>query len=475
MYLLLYICTFEVLHVGEGTVDWRSKLFSGSVKGFPSFDEATEILENLVDTYPSLVSRELIGNSFEGRDIYAYRIFGKETTNNPRAPKILLTSLLHGREPVTLLVALFVMGSLLEQYTSNVTETRYLLSTRELFVVPFMNPDAYALGSTRGNLDMRKNRRPTCAGDSASSGVDLNRNFDFFWSNSSSTCAIDYGGEFPFSEPESQALANFSRTMKFVSAMHLHSYGEFLTYPFNHPNATERVSESHLDYYKQLAQVMGFSKHGPASKTLKYATSGEATDWFYGELGTVALAPEIGEERSGFYPPGSKMKKIAEKNFQRIKYWIYKSGLEISAVKVSEVAGTEWRRLELVNTGLSWAGDWKIFTNCHEVSGKNLRNFSIPSNCPAGNDVNKVVCVNEIGLNCRCFDLTTREGHKIEFGTISNFADEYQEICVAGGVIVSGEKKSSCCGILISPLLIAAISLCTLFLIRIVVSSIKPA
>jgi predicted deacylase len=70
-----------------------------------------------------------------------------------------------------------------------------------LYILPSINPDGYA-------------RELGAAGRANANGVDLNRNWDAFWSESWSGVACwnllpVSAGEFPFSEPETQALSAF--------------------------------------------------------------------------------------------------------------------------------------------------------------------------------------------------------------------------------------------------------------------------
>ena len=40
----------------------------------------------------------------------------------------------------------------------------------------------------------------------------------------------------------------------------------------------------------------------PALQTVGYITNGDSDDWMYGEHGTFALTPEVGDSDDGFYP-----------------------------------------------------------------------------------------------------------------------------------------------------------------------------
>lgn len=85
--------------------------------------------------------------------------------------------------------------------------------------IPLTNPDGVRYDQANGNL-WRKNRNPTSAiaGNNASIGVDLNRNFDFLWNftkhfdpsvspASTNPASQTFYGTGPFSEPESRNMA----------------------------------------------------------------------------------------------------------------------------------------------------------------------------------------------------------------------------------------------------------------------------
>eukprot|EP00439_Symbiodinium_sp_Y106_P036647 s2898_g4.t1 len=176
---------------------WTDKLNHGSVQGFPSYEEANELLEQ-------------IGTSFQSRPIYAYVLATPAGRQNK--PQALLTALMHAREPAGLTVLLYFLGHLLEKYSRGDPDATYVLNMREIWVLPFVNPDGYvankaqeliihekepqligAPGFTQQGTPqfqqmrtrklsgpaslsqvIRKNRRPTCR-SSVDGGVDINR------------------------------------------------------------------------------------------------------------------------------------------------------------------------------------------------------------------------------------------------------------------------------------------------------------
>lgn len=119
-------------------------------------------------------SRELIGHSVEGREIWAYQV------GDPDATKVaLILGQMHGEEPAGTLSAWGIIND-----HRDVTGI-------QLWVIPSMNPDGHA-----------KNRRQN------SNGVDLNRNWPINYEQNEKGNRY-YSGTGPLSEPESKAVAAF--------------------------------------------------------------------------------------------------------------------------------------------------------------------------------------------------------------------------------------------------------------------------
>jgi hypothetical protein len=375
--------------------------------GFLSYEQVGVFLDRLLESFPQFVKREIVGRSYENREIYAYLLHRETEHDSSNIPDLLITSLLHGREPVTVSASLFFMESLVREAQVPSSESSYLLTTRRIFVVPMLNPDSYYAGSMDGSFKYRKNRRPTCETDSEAGGVDLNRNFDYHWTKSSDPCDLEYSGTEPFSEPETRVLRDYVLKKNFLAAFHIHSYGNILTYPFNW-GSSERIKPQHQKFLDEIQSVMGFEKFGPASVSLGYSTFGESDDWFYAKAGVLSISPEIGSSADGFLPPADHLSEICATTNDRIRYWAYKCGAELS------VDGLETGSIILKNSGLSdWNGRLEVLIESGERTCRVDMNITVPHN-----DVNKrtelpdcdyditgTVCLNEMSLNCRCFDV----------------------------------------------------------------------
>uniref|UniRef100_A0A673GXT8 Carboxypeptidase B2 n=1 Tax=Sinocyclocheilus rhinocerous TaxID=307959 RepID=A0A673GXT8_9TELE len=121
-------------------------------------------------------------------------------------------------------------------------------------------------------------------------GADLNRNFDANWCTkgaSDNPCDPTYCGQFPESEPETQAVARFLRSHKDTVKLYLsiHSYSQMLLFPYscsydeipNHNELFEVVKEASTKirrYYRNNY------KYGPGAKTI-YLAPGGSDDWAY--------------------------------------------------------------------------------------------------------------------------------------------------------------------------------------------------
>jgi len=129
--------------------------------------------------------------TWEGRKLQYVRISDHPDTDEPE-PEVLYTALHHAREPNGASQLLFFMWYLLENYATD-TEVSYIVDNAELYFIPCVNPDGYVYNETtdpQGGGYWRKNRRDNGDG---TFGVDLNRNYGYFWGNDDSgpgTCGI---------------------------------------------------------------------------------------------------------------------------------------------------------------------------------------------------------------------------------------------------------------------------------------------
>lgn len=248
--------------------------------------------------YPEFTSLEKIGESVEGRAIYALKVGnGKK--------EILVDAAIHAREHMTTNVVMEMIDNYSYSYNKKTSfagyNVRQTLDTTSIWFVPMINPDGVTLvqnginSMANKNLIKKINKSSNYKRWKANArGVDLNRNFDGEWKYVAFTPKTykGYKGPRVFSEPEAQALKAFVERHKFKSDISYHSSGQIL-YWFNFQNSTNYKRD--LALTRQISRVTGYSIVPPM-----YAKgSGSSADWFIMSQKqpgiTVEIAPYAGE------------------------------------------------------------------------------------------------------------------------------------------------------------------------------------
>ncbi|WP_211749383.1 M14 family metallocarboxypeptidase [Paenibacillus sp. Marseille-Q4541] len=167
-----------------------------------------------------------------------------------------------------------------------------------LWVLPMLNPDGIelVLNGTLDNDSLSKDLREMNAGNPDFSGwkanirgVDLNDQFPAFWQEEmnrrerTGPGSRDYGGEYPLSEPESLALANWTTERQFDAVIALHSQGQEIYW--NYRNAEPPCSEN---WATQLALAAGYRSVRLSGSDAGYK------DWFIQEFGKPGFTVETG-------------------------------------------------------------------------------------------------------------------------------------------------------------------------------------
>ncbi len=284
----------------------------GSMGGHLTLDEVNAQLDLMHDLYPDLITERFsIGESFEGRDIWSVWI-RSEREEGETKPQAYYNSLIHSREPMSMMNLVYYMWWLLENYGDDPLAT-FLIDKRDMAFSLVLNPDGYEHNRSNfpngGGLH-RKNRRPV---GSTNQGIDLNRNFGpfFFWDHPNGGSSITpnsdtYRGAGPFSEPETQALRDFVLENDFRTVFNYHNFSDLLIYPYG---ALQReTADAHIftAYAEEMTAENNY-EFGTVTETLGYNTRGSADDWFYGyesgntdgRVNAISFTPEVGDVQDG--------------------------------------------------------------------------------------------------------------------------------------------------------------------------------
>lgn len=278
---------------------------------YRSYDDPQRGIRAWVDSLArsnARVSVDTVGRSYEGRPILAVKI-GPRGDAAAR-PNVLFIATHHAREWAATETALRLIRHLA---TATDARTDSLVTTRDIWIVPVVNPDGYEYTFTTDRL-WRKNRRPMSGG---AIGVDLNRNHSLNWgldnTGSSPTPSSEiYRGPSAASEPEVSALQAWHALHPPVISITYHTYAGLFLFP---PGARYGVVAADIDAYRVLGgtnaspaardQLPGSSRtfYSPGTAWMLYPTNGEYTDWASATFGTISINPELtsGYGSTGYY------------------------------------------------------------------------------------------------------------------------------------------------------------------------------
>jgi carboxypeptidase T len=289
-----------------------------SIAGFSCYETVEETYaaaQGFTTTYPNLASWTDVGNSWEktaglgGYDIFVLKLTNKSLTGTK--PKLFVNSAIHAREYTTAPLNLSFARWLLEGYGTNADAT-WILDHHEVHLMLQTNPDGRKKAET--GLSWRKNTNQAyCGATSNTRGADLNRNFGFSWNSTGGTgssgnqCDLTYRGPSGASEPETQAIEAYVRSLwpdrrgpaktdgapTDTSGIHIdvHSYSQLVLWPWG-DTATPAPNGAAL-------QTLGrkfafFNGYTPQQSIGLYATDGTSDGVSYGELGVAAYTIELG-------------------------------------------------------------------------------------------------------------------------------------------------------------------------------------
>jgi carboxypeptidase T len=293
---------------------------------FHDFNRLTQELQKMASQYPKLVTLSTIGKSLEGRDQWLITLStdGKDQTR----PAVFFMGGHHAREHVSIETPLQLAQYLAAEYTKGTERIVTLLNSRTVYIVPNVNPDGTEFDVGTGEYQYwRKNRSHNADG---SSGVDLNRNYGYHWGEGGASDDPNdetYHGPSAFSEPETQNLKAFFESHKNIAVdLSFHTFSELILYPWGH--TYENISDDRaFRAHKTMAETMAkWNGYTPEQSSALYITSGDTTDWAYGQLGifsfTFELDPSSSAGEGGFYPGQDSIVPVFQKNLEPCLYLI---------------------------------------------------------------------------------------------------------------------------------------------------------
>ena len=283
-------------------------------------EEGVAFIQLLATSFPDITELVSIGQTLEGRDIWALKITDNPTIEEPDEEQIFFSGETHAREWATHETMLYLAEYLTNRYAVD-PQVRHIVDHCVVWLVPVVNPDGFAYTWSNDRM-WRKNRRfisGTCY------GVDINRNYDYGWGgggSSTNPCDETYRGPSAGSELETQAIQSLLADTKPAIGVSYHTYSQLVLFPWNYTTTVTPESYTSLraigrKYVGLVEQVYGAAYlTGQGSYTI-YITSGDFTDYAYGANGTLGFTPEMRPaswNQGGFELPEDQILPNAEEN-----------------------------------------------------------------------------------------------------------------------------------------------------------------
>ncbi|RPF54217.1 M14 family zinc carboxypeptidase [Aquisalibacillus elongatus] len=266
-----------------------------------SYQQMIKDINELESMYPGLVSSSVIGQSYDGRDLYTVKVGNGST-------KVHINASTHAREWMTTNLVMDQIDTYSQAYVRNSKVDGYnvrdLLNKVSIYYVPMVNPDgvmlvqegAGAVSNSSEVIDINGGSKDFSAWKANARGVDLNRNYTSLWDNVKNDpgepSPTNFKGYEPMSEPEVQALSQYVDLQNFDTAIAYHSSGEIIYWD---TLAEGELKEDSRDIADRLSDKTSY----PLSMT-EGVSGGHFTDWFlFNEFSpnfTLEISPFVGPQ-----------------------------------------------------------------------------------------------------------------------------------------------------------------------------------
>jgi carboxypeptidase T len=321
---------------------------------YHNYAELTAEVNTAAANYPAIVSKQVVGKSYEGRDLIAIKISDNVGTDEAE-PEVLFTAHQHAREHLTKEMALYLLKQFTTSYGSDQRITN-IVNSREIWLLPDLNPDGGEFDIATGSYrSWRKNRQPNAG--SSNVGTDMNRNWAFKWGccggSSGSTGSETYRGTAAESTPEVKAFADFVRSRKvdgvqqIKTGIDFHTYSELILWPFGYTyddTAPGLNADDQATFAKIGRDMAATNNYTPEQSSDLYITDGSIDDWLWGDQKIFGYTFEMyptGPSGGGFYPPDEVIDRETARNKESVLHLLELSDCPYRAIgKDAQYCGT---------------------------------------------------------------------------------------------------------------------------------------
>jgi Zinc carboxypeptidase len=262
---------------------------------------------------------ELPNRSFQGRPLIGVELSDNVDAKDDGKPTYFVMGTHHAREWPAAEIAMEFAWHIVNNRSD--PQIASLLERERIVVVPIINPDGYVVSRTtpspydttgQSGFDTAEAvatggfgayRRKNCDGAVPSAefpcllqwGVDPNRNYGEGWGGagaSSNPYTQTFRGFGPWSEPETQAVHEYSQKRQVTALITLHNFASLVLRP---PRLAAKGKAIDEDRLKQLGDEMAADTGYTSQYSWQlYDTSGTTEDWNYAAAGTYGYTIELG-------------------------------------------------------------------------------------------------------------------------------------------------------------------------------------
>ena len=352
--------------------------------GYHSYPEMAQALLAAQAAHPDIVRVFSIGDSYQGRAIWAAEVSDNVGTDEGE-PEVMFDGLHHAREHLSGEMPLYILRLLTGNYGKDTATGRRvtrIVNSRRIWIIPMVNPDGleYDLGG-QPYRSWRKNRQPNPG--SSSTGTDLNRNYDYAWSGGpASPASINYRGRKPFSAPETRAIRDFVLSRRVAGVQRIrthisfHTAGEFVLWPYGHTHTPVPPDMTRLDalaFRKMGRHMASTNGYRPEQSSAMYPTYGDEIDWLYGTQRVFSYTFEMyptnaDTSPSRHYPPDELIGRETRRNREAVLYLMEQAACPYRALgRAASYCGPLYDDLEAARgwvtdpdgTDTATAGTWQ--------------------------------------------------------------------------------------------------------------------
>lgn len=263
----------------------RKPQITTEIPDYLDYRETVEQLKKWNREAPDFTEVGVYGKSSKEEDLYYLKIEADRGTDEYK-PVVLITSCIHGNEPLSASTVMGYIGTMLGTYGEDKDVTE-LIDSRIIYFIPVVSPDSYPRSR---HVD----------------GVDPNRNFP----------TQDNPGK--RSVPPVEELKNFFLEIKPKAVISGHTWGRIYLTPWGDQN---RKCEDDDDYQKIIGEMCRLSRYRMqrACEMYNRPIYGTEVDWYY-RNGAFSIVMEFGTHQR--IPSSSEIQEEFNRTYKAVIHFI---------------------------------------------------------------------------------------------------------------------------------------------------------